>query len=190
TRSDPTTTGCTTTTGEPWSTGTTRADTTTTGDDPASGCARHYVGMATSCTGEFSQYPSLESCEGACAALPPGSPGATTGNSLSCRAYHAGMASIDPTTHCVHAGPGRAGACGQNCEGFCAIATATCPSEHPDFNACLVTCGGFADTEPYDTNDASGDTLACRLYHLTIAATSDGEAQVHCPHTIAASPPC
>ena len=186
TGSDPATT---TTTGEPWTTSTTWPD-TTTGDVPESGCDMYCVAMATSCVGEHSQYPTLDSCEGACAGLPPGAPGVTSGNSLSCRAYHAGMASIDPGLHCVHAGPGGAGACGQNCEGFCAIATATCPSEHPDFNACLVACGGFDDSEPYNVNNAEGDTLACRLYHLSIAATNEGEAEVHCPHTIADSPVC
>lgn len=188
---DPVTT--TTTTGEPWTTGTTWPDataTSTTTGEPDAGCSMYCTALMSSCTGEHSQYPSIESCEGACAGLPPGSPGVTSGNSLACRAYHAGMASIDPTLHCVHAGPGGAGACGQNCEGFCAIATSICPTEYPDVDGCLASCAGFADTEPYDINDVSGDTLACRLYHLTIAATSDGDSQVHCPHTIAVSPVC
>lgn len=162
--------------------------TTTGGDNP--GCAMYCAAMMSSCIGVDAQYPGLDSCLGACAGLPPGAPGETSGNSLACRAYHAGMASISPEVHCVHAGPGGAGACGQNCDGFCAIATAICPAEHPSVDGCLADCAGFMDTEPYNTEDAAGDTLACRLYHLTIAATSPGDAEVHCGHTIAQSPPC
>lgn len=171
------------TTGEPGT-----SSTTTGGDNP--GCAMYCAAMMSSCLDAHAQYTSLDSCLGACNGLPPGAPGETSGNSLACRAYHAGMASISPEVHCVHAGPGGAGACGQNCDGFCAIATATCPAEHPSVDGCLSDCAGFMDTEPYNTEDAAGDTLACRLYHLTIAATSPGDAEVHCGHTIAQSPPC
>lgn len=164
--------------------------TTTTGGGDNPGCAMYCAAMMSSCLGVDAQYPSLDSCLGACAGLPPGVPGETSGNSLSCRTYHAGMASLSPEVHCVHAGPGGAGACGQNCDGFCAIATAICPGEHPSLDGCLADCAGFMDTEPYNTEDAAGDTLACRLYHLTIAATSPGDAEVHCGHTIAQSPTC
>ncbi|MDC0718867.1 hypothetical protein [Nannocystis bainbridge] len=189
------------TTDEPTSTSTGPADpttgpvdpttgTTTTGGDPDAGCMMYCAAMMGSCTLVDAQYPSLESCLGACSGLPQGSPGETSGNSLACRAYHAGMASIEPTVHCVHAGPGGAGACGQNCEGFCAIATALCPGEHASPGECMATCANFMDTEPYNAEDATGNTLACRLYHLTIAATGPAEAEVHCGHTIEASPPC
>ncbi|WAS90107.1 hypothetical protein [Nannocystis punicea] len=163
---------------------------TSTGGDTDAGCQMYCAAMMASCTGTNAQYPSNESCLGACGGLPPGSPGETSGNSLACRAYHAGMASIDPGVHCVHAGPSGAGACGQNCEGFCAIATSICPTEHPSPGDCMATCANFMDTEPYNAEDAAGNTLACRLYHLTIAATGPAEAQVHCGHTIEASPPC
>lgn len=187
----PATTGAWTTGAGP-TTGTVTGDgtTTTTGGDVDPGCAMYCAAMMSSCAGELGQYASLDSCLGVCAALPPGSPGETAGNSLACRAYHAGMAAVDPALHCVHAGPGGAGVCGGNCEGFCAIAVATCPSEHPNLDACLTACAAFPDTEPYNIDDASGDTLACRLYHLGIAATSDADALVHCGHTVAASPPC
>lgn len=189
--SDAPTSTTTTTTGDPDPTtgdppGT--SSTTTGGDNP--GCAMYCAAMMSSCMGVYAQYPSLDSCLGACNGLPAGAPGETSGNSLACRAYHAGMASIAPEVHCAHAGPGGAGACGQNCDGFCAIATAVCPAEHPAVDGCLAACGGFMDTEPYNTEDAAGDTLACRLYHLTIAATSPSDAEVHCGHTIAESPPC
>ena len=49
---------------------------------------------------------------------------------------------------------------------------------------------GFDDSEKYDAGDSSGNTLACRLYHLTVAATDAGSAATHCPHTVADSPVC
>lgn len=172
------------TTGEPPDT-----TTTTTGEGNA-GCEMYCSAMMAACGGVNAQYTSVESCIGACGGMPPGNPGETSGNSLSCRIYHAGMASIDPAVHCVHAGPSGAGACGQNCEGFCAIANSICPAEHPTVDQCLGNCQVFPDTEPYNTEDAAGDTLACRIYHLMIAATSPGDAEVHCGHTLAGSPVC
>lgn len=172
-----------------WEPGTT-ADDSGGGDDPSPGCMQYCAAMMSTCTGANGQYSSIDSCLGVCATLPPGAPGETAGNSLACRAYHAGMAVNDPETHCVHAGPGGAGVCGSNCEGFCAIAVATCPNEHPDTPTCLATCGGFAGVEKYDIGDAAGNTFACRLYHLTVAATDEGSALQHCGHTIAASPTC
>jgi len=184
------TTWATSTGDEPVTTGEPPATTSTTGGDTNAGCMMYCAAMMGSCSGADAQYTSVESCLGACAGMPAGDPGSTSGNSLSCRTYHAGMASIDPGVHCVHAGPSGAGACGQNCEGFCAIASAICPAEHPSEGECATACVGIADTEPYNTDDAAGNTLACRIYHLMIAATSPGDAEVHCGHTIAASPVC
>ncbi len=48
-------------------------------------------------------------------------------------------------------------------------------------------CSNESDTEPYDASDVAGDTFACRLYHLTAAATLP---EVHCPHILPASAPC
>lgn len=157
-------------------------------DDGA--CALYCGTIVAACVGDVAQYPGAETCLHACRALPPGLPGDLAGNSLACRRAHAGLAVDDPAAHCAHAGPGGAGVCGSNCEGFCAIATVTCPEEHPDRDACLAACAGFADVEPYDIGDAAGDTLACRLYHLVVAAADPQAALAHCPHTTAASPPC
>ncbi len=123
-------------------------------------------------------------CMGSCSALPEGKPGDMAGNTVNCRIYHAGASAMDAAVHCVHAGPGGAGACGSNCESFCSIATATCPTEHPDAATCMTTCMGIQDTEKYDVTDTSGDSLACRLYHLTVASSSEANKATHCPHTV------
>lgn len=112
------------------------------------------------------------------------------GNTLGCRTYHAGAAAGDPTTHCVHAGPGGAAACGSNCEGFCTLALETCTGGNEQWATmaeCMTECNGYDQTEPYDTSDTAGDSFACRLYHL-IAAIDDPE--LHCPHIVEASAPC
>lgn len=175
------------TTGEPASTGAATTD-DTTGGNPA--CMNYCTELMSACSGPNLQYSSLESCLGVCATFPEGMLGDVTGQSLACRLYHTGAAAEDAETHCVHAGPGGANACGTNCESFCAIATDICPTEHPTSDACLTLCATFADDEKYDSGDTNGNTLACRLYHLTVAAVDDQNAQVHCPHTLAASPPC
>lgn len=46
--------------------------------------------------------------------------------------------------------------------------------------ACLSACAGFAAGT---TGDQSGDTFACRRYHLTAAAGGGNAKTTHCPHT-------
>ena len=115
------------------------------------------------------------------------------GNTLGCRQYHAGAAETEPAIHCRHAGPGGDGACGTNCEGFCTIAQAQCTgadAAFADAAACMTECAMFPTTPPYDVSQTGGDSFACRMYHLTIAATGPDIAKVHCPHVAAISDPC
>ncbi len=178
-----TTTPTTGETGEPATS--TGPDETT--DAPAEGCDGYCATIETNCAGQFAQYGTPQMCQGACAAFAPGTPGATDGNSLACRTYHAGAAAMADDVHCGHAGPGGDTACGSNCEGFCAIADKYCPDAWPDNDACIVACTGFSATEIYDASDVAGDTFACRLYHAT-AATVD--PAVHCAHIKGDSPVC
>lgn len=186
---------------EPMTSGTTHAThsthetgepmTSTTSDDTTGGgalsCADYCATIATSCTGAETQWGNLEFCMASCAAFPPGTAADTTTNTLGCRTYHAGAAAGDPATHCVHAGPGGANACGSNCEGFCAIGMAACPDKWADAAACMTACAGFDDSEKYDATDIAGNTLACRLYHATAASV---DAATHCGHIGGDSPPC
>src|SRR5262249_44955799 len=60
------------------------------------------------------QYPTAGDCMTTCAghpADPPVSTAVTTGNSRSCRIYHAVAAASDPTTHCPHTGSAAGGPC-------------------------------------------------------------------------------
>ena len=166
----------------------TGSDTTaTTTEPPAEGCEGYCATITANCTGQFMQYGSPEMCLATCAAFAPGTPGDTSGNTLACRTYHAGAAADADDTHCTHAGPGGDMACGSNCEGFCAIAGAVCPDAWPDAAACNTACLNFDGAEKSDAGDVSGDTLACRLYHLTAAAINPVP---HCSHIKGDSPTC
>lgn len=175
----------------------TTADATDTDPEPSTGeplsCAAYCETLTTNCQDTNGQYfagvdGGLSACMVACAAFPEGTKADTAGNTLGCRAYHGGPpAANDAALHCEHAGPGGAGVCGSDCEGFCAIALAVCGSVYADESACMAECATFPDDVAYNTTAMAGDSLACRLYHLTAAAV---DPFVHCAHINAASPTC
>jgi hypothetical protein len=134
---------------------------------------------------------------GVCATFNAGTIDDQAGATLGCRLYHGGApAAAAPATHCGHAGPLGEGVCGDDCANFCAIATAVCGSQptapYADNAACLTACAGFADTTavPYNTAATSGDSLACRMYHLSVASSDAASATTHCPHIAEVSPVC
>ncbi|MCY1009865.1 hypothetical protein OV079_30755 [Nannocystis pusilla] len=65
------------------------------------------------------------------------------------------------------------------CEAYCGIYLDACTdfAEYDNMQACLDQCGQWPVGTPADT---AGDTLGCRLYHVTVASTVD--ANEHCPH--------
>ncbi|WP_437586574.1 hypothetical protein [Sorangium sp. So ce1000] len=157
------------------------------GGTPEVSCSTYCTAIMANCTGDGVQYGSQESCEAFCANLPAGTAGDTTGNSLACRAYHADAAKADALTHCIHAGPSGGGACGTAIEAFCEVAPAACPDVYADKAACDAEAAGFDAEAPYAGPGSMGDTLACRLYHLTEASAL---AVAHCPHIGETSPVC
>jgi hypothetical protein len=161
------------------------------GGGSAGVCDTYCANITKNCTGENQQYADMASCMGSCGALPEGTAGAMAGNSVQCRIYHAGAAGMDQALHCTHAGPGGGGTmfCGTNCESFCSIATKVCPTQHADNAKCMTECMGVNDMEKYDASDSGGDTLACRLYHLTVASSDAASAATHCAHTVAMNNP-
>lgn len=166
------------------------------GAAPALSCGDYCTNVAANCTADDEQYPSEASCLAICATFAEGEKGATTGNTLGCRDYHGGdPASMAPQVHCIHAGPLGGGDtfCGDVCESFCAINLAVCGTvAYADQMACETACAGFPglDMVPYNTGAVSGDSLACRMYHLSVAAQSDMDAGIHCPHTQEVSTQC
>lgn len=158
-------------------------------------CDDYCTTITANCTAANAQYfdnmdGGMASCMAACNGFPEGTLADTANNTLGCRIYHAGVAGTDAamaTTHCPHAGPGGAGACGSNCEGFCSVAMSSCGSVYATMEACMTECATFDDSVRYDISQTGGNTLACRLYHLTAGAIVPDP---HCTHINAASPTC
>lgn len=142
------------------------------------------------CETELAQYTSAAICEAVCEAMPPGNPEDQLGNSAACRRFQAIQASEAPASFCGAAGPTGDGVCGAQCESFCGLATALCTGDNeqwPDVPACIVDCMQFPMDVDYHAAVVSGDSYACRTYHLTVAALDPG---VHCPHIGLDSPVC
>lgn len=152
-------------------------------------CQRYCDTVLASCTGDNAQYASEADCLAVCRAADwdPGaavtSTGPADGPSIGCRTYHAGPpAQDDPAFHCPHAGPSAGGVCGSYCEAYCALALGGCTGGdalYGNGEACMAACANFDDSGT--PGDASGDTVQCRIYHLSVAITT-GETAVHCPH--------
>lgn len=156
------------------------------GNPTALDCPSYCATMATACTGAVEQYLNMQNCLDTCSTWTVGTMGAMTGNTLACRVAHADLAKTSPAVHCEHAGPAGAGACGAICEGFCTLVTAKCATEWPNANACATACGNFTSTPPYKA-PSTGNTVQCRLYHATMAAT---QPNPHCNHTATVSSTC
>jgi hypothetical protein len=122
------------------------------------------------------QYTDLNNCLNSCKAMPVGTTADTSGNTLGCRTYHANAAKADPTTHCVHAGPGGNGACGNDCDGFCQIAMMYCTAAnnaavYASLQDCQTQCAKFPDTVKFNIGVQDGNSVACLLYHVQEASS-------------------
>lgn len=174
-------------------------DTGSSGPD----CTSYCTASLANCASMEPQYSDMASCLGTCAAFTPGSASDTSGNTLGCRLYHTtAAASLPGMEHCLHGGPAGYGVCGTSqCEAFCQIAQHACTGANQQWAsvaACMSDCATMAGSTPdvpvgapdYATSETSGDTFACRMYHLTVAASSASLATVHCPHVVLASSVC
>ncbi len=211
--------------GEPETSVTTDAETTGTDADntvmdagnsnpPEAGaalsCSAYCTAVMAACTGGHAQYVSNDACLNACAHIPLGTAADTSGNTLGCRAYHAMLAASTPAPHCWHAGPYGYGACGDECESFCTLATTWCTPAggfdggappYADDTACKTSCAGYKQIDSADgglgldggynaQGPASGNTLDCREYHLGASFAGGAMQALHCQHPGANSPTC
>jgi hypothetical protein len=155
-------------------------------------CGRYCASLSLNCIEGNQQYASEMACLAVCAVLEPGAPGDASGNTVECRLGRAELAGStgEPSNYCFSAGPGGAGVCGSNCEGFCRIMTATC-SELGTNAECLETCSLVPDrslppeSEPYNTASQAGNSLQCRLFHVSAASL---DPPGHCAHAAGATP--
>jgi len=161
--------------------------------DPTAGCAAFCTTLTANCTAGNAQFATEGACNTYCRTArttdpdfwSAGTAGATSGDSLACRTYHAGQAAtIDPlfkSAHCKHAGPTGGSACGSLCENYCALAASLCTGGNviPFTAGCATDCLGFA---PDGANDAiSGDSVQCRINHFGLIVAG-GSAATHCGH--------
>jgi hypothetical protein len=142
-------------------------------------CEKMCADVMKNCTGDQQVYITEDVCLAVCAEFPLGRVSDTSGNTVGCRTYHAGASKDQPEVHCPHAGPGGDGYCGENCDGYCTLALATCPDEFTDEADCQDACAAFPKHAPFSINQSTGDTIECRLYHVSVATT---DADTHCPH--------
>ncbi len=162
-------------------------DTDVVDTDVAATCADWCTAVTTACTDANDQFPA-DNCLALCAAsgIPAGTAGETSGNSIGCRAYHAGVAGAGDATaktdHCPHAGLFGGGVCGMEIPNFCDMNAHVCTTTaYASINDCEIAAATFPTSG--SPGDASGDTLQCRQYHLGVAATVS--AVDHCGHTAA-----
>jgi hypothetical protein len=155
-------------------------------------CEQYCDRVQANCVDAIRQYASPEACLAVCALLEPGQAGALTGNSVQCRLAQAQLAGNtgEPGMHCFSAGPGGGGICGGDCEGYCTLMTQKC-TQLGSYADCLAACDDVPDlSQPpsnvkYSANIDDGDSLQCRLYHVS-AATLD--PVLHCTHASGAAP--
>jgi hypothetical protein len=153
------------------------------GGSTAFDCDSYCTTITAACTGANAQYSIGDSCANACAGFDTGEFN-DAGNTLGCRAYHASVAQDSPELHCPHAGPLGTGACSDAetspCEAFCQIAEEVCPDAYA--GDCTKVCADYVEGDYSVNPPAEGNSLACRMYHLSVAAQGGDNITLHCPH--------
>jgi hypothetical protein len=151
------------------------------------------------CTEEYAIYHGPGDCEPACQLL--------SLSEIMCRDAELTKAfsSREPWDHCQAATLGGSDACGGNCENYCKYTGQVCTGDNRDMaeamlseEQCVDKCKQLVDHEfqsglpsnatRYNVDDDhEGDSLQCRLVHLTIAAAN--AAKDHCWHAALAPRP-
>ena len=159
-------------------------DASTEPEPPSELCEEYCETVLEGCSGEFAVYTGLATCYGVCALLDEGDELEPFGNNVQCRLAQAkdAIASREPQAHCEAAGPGGDDLCGPNCESYCHLFEEACPEEFEAVENCEAKCEGLRDVNRLDVViDHDGDSLQCRLVHIS-SATVDPEE--HCNHSL------
>lgn len=174
-------------------------------------CAEYCERIEAKCV-EFPQYDhDKPECEALCAHFPLDADAMIDdANTFECRLARATNMTGEARLDCFAAGRGGQEGCGSNCESYCSLMQAVCPSDfaafdadsasaEADLTACRAECDRIGDTGEYDPEmpgefDAVGmPTVQCRLWHLGAAAidlaNGLGATTPHCQHA-AGFPPC
>jgi hypothetical protein len=121
-------------------------------------------------------------------------------NTLECRLHEALLAptfntsnseqpDVDKKNACRAAGPEGNDLCGSSCESYCTLYERECGQVQCGSHAnCVAKCRGLRDLGEYDVSrDYEGNSLQCRLVHISNAAVTPG-GQPHCGHAILSQP--
>jgi hypothetical protein len=179
-------------------------------------CKQYCDTVMSACTGLNEAYVSMDACEGFCRFLPEGSPG-VIGNSVHCRLEVAELAAVNPEkgSYCPAAGPsgdgpgdesdctGGSGEVNEPCVSLCQVLMPAC-AKFPQYTSqddCVASCKEDTQKSPSDEHYTSsssadpqpdvGNTVGCRLWHVSVAATGPSQtrvAGVHCPHAAGGAP--
>jgi hypothetical protein len=160
-------------------------------------CSTYCDTVMANCPAPAQQYVSKAVCMKICARLDPGQPGDDSGNTINCRLHYAESAATagEVADNCSAAGPGGAQqgvttVCGSYCEGLCRIALDTCKGAERVFNSvseCVSSCAGIPDLGDYNDTITDGNSVQCRLYHVSAAQI---DPVIHCPHVTGLVGPC
>jgi len=152
------------------------------------------------CTGDLTVYESSTQCKAVCAALPPGTNGDTSQNTVGCRQYHSYNAVLNPSDHCPHTGPGGDAHCGAdvmdddgNCHSYCILLQQACGTDfvlafptgqaacQKDCTSKLDALGAKRDSRyKVSAGLIAGNTMSCRLLHVSRALSDATE----CPSAL------
>jgi hypothetical protein len=161
-------------------------------------CETYCDTIGASCTGANEQYESRAICLRTCSRLEEGQFDDDVGNTVHCRLHYAKSAADAPgeaAGACSAAGPGGAqlevvDLCGTFCEGLCTIALATCRGANFRFTSlseCRLACEALPDLGNYNDKIIDGNSVQCRLYHVSAAQI---DPIIHCPHVGGDVGPC
>ena len=146
-------------------------------------------------------YASRDMCLGVCHKLElagkTGSESDQSGDTIYCRLFYANQAlTTGETSTCAEAGPGGNGICGTNCEAYCILMQQTCPDQFKDsqlfgnsLSNCITQCGALPTLDAgFNADQQSGNTINCRLYHVSAASANPDAPATHCPHASGKAP--
>jgi hypothetical protein len=160
-------------------------------------CSEFCDTVIANCTGTNTVYRSREACMGFCRILDEGDNNeGDSKNTLACRLDAARKADAPGAEggECQNAGPGGGALCGAalgQCQNYCDLFDKVCPDAlvQQQGKDCVANCQGLHDNGTLDARTAKdyegGDTLQCRLVHLTSAAAAPA---THCSHARIAFP--
>ena len=160
-------------------------------------CETYCDTVGANCTDTNEQYESRAVCLRACSRLEDGQPGDDIGNTVQCRLHYAESAASagEAAGNCSVAGPGGAqldnpNICGTYCDGLCTLALDTCKGANFRFTSlseCKAACEALPDLGNYNDSIIEGNSVQCRLYHVSAAQI---DPIIHCPHVGGDVGPC